>query len=192
MTDSRVPCRTTLLCALVFLCGFGALSAQTDGNDNPATAEIPNIQALEADLRRAIVIEVSFGPGETASIESMGVSETPPGSMDDDPLFLSFVTFDREGLPLFDQNGWDPRWTFQENESGDEEAVFVEQTVGNIRIPFDHRIRSLAIFNLKGVPAVPLLEADITTVVADFCNANPGDVNCDGFVLLPLFADGFE
>ena len=192
MTDSRLRSASQWLLAMALLCCCPLSSAQTDGNDDPATAEIPNLQSFLNDARRAIVLEVSFGPGETASIESMGVSETPPGSMDDDPLFLALVTFDAQGLPLYDQNGWDPRWHLQKTDSGEEEAVFLEESVGSFRIPFDHKIRSLAIFNLRGQPGVPLLETDITSVVASFCDANPNNVNCDGFVLLPLFADGFE
>lgn len=168
------------------------LAAESGGNQDPATARIPDLQTVQDDPRRAIVLEVSFGPGETASIESMAVSETPPGALDDDPLFLSFVTFDRDGLPLFDQYGWDPRWSFEENASGGEQAVFVDEVVSIVRLPFDHRIRGLAIFNLRGEPGVPLLETDITTVVANFCSDNPTNVNCEGFVILPLFADGFE
>lgn len=191
MNNSEIPHVAWFLVLALSCLGSSAL-AQAKRADEPAPASVPSLRSVADDSRRAIVLDVAFGLGEVASIESIGVSETPPGALDDDPQLLMLVTFDRDGLLLRDQNGWDPRLHFRKTEDGGEEVLFLEESTGRFRLEFDHRIRTLAIFNLRGEPGVPLFRGDITPVIADFCNANPGDVNCDGFAILPLFSDGFE
>jgi hypothetical protein len=182
--------RLSLVCvaglALTNLVSMNAWSAQ-----DPATAPIPDLTEIGTDPRRALVLEIVVNADGTAALIDVLVSDVPPGATDDDPPLLQLMAFDEAGNVLVSRYAWDPRWEYVHSEQGEEEVLPTDPgTSGIFDFAFDHRFRSVRLYDLQLDPAVELAEFDVSGAVEAFCTAQPNDPNCDGFNGQDVDADG--
>ena len=160
---------------------FSLLTPDASSLDaDPSTSPVPNISELILDTRRGIYIELSLlGDGSTQLLGS-GVTGLPPGATDDDPPFLLLEFLDASGQVIGAQNGWDPRYEYEQTEAG-EQVVLLEEGIGRFQVPFDHRIKHIRFMDQQLAPPLELVDVDVSELVQEFCLANPADDNCAGF-----------
>jgi hypothetical protein len=145
---------------------------------DPSTEPLPNFDDILNDTRRALVVETLIRSDGTAESGQILVSESPPRSNIGNPPLLLVEWFDAKGNLLGDMNDWDPRWEFQQTETG-EQLVVLPEGLGAFIIPFSHQIASVKIHDQEA--ALELLVVGVSDIVTEFCTQNPNDINCDGF-----------
>ena len=158
-------------------------------NQDPVTAPVPRLDAVLEDGRRAIYLEVSLRDDGTVTILDLGVTDVPPGATDDDPPMLMLQMLGRQGQPLAQQNGWDPRFEYQRTES-EETVERLEEGTGTFQVPFDTRIAQIELVDLQQEPPETLTVVNVQTVIDAFCSENLTDVNCDGWLPGDINGDG--
>lgn len=178
-----LPRRFLSLAAVCILVASSAASmAQTGGLDDPATSPVPDLNQIMSDQRRALILDIAFGPGQAAGLISSEVSDVPPGAMDDKPPFVLINALDAHGQLIYSLNGWDPRWIWQQNENGLEEIDFMEESEGAFTLPFSAAIYSIEVYDQTIQPTEKLMSASVRTTIENFCGANPQHINCAGYV----------
>ncbi|MFV8816686.1 thrombospondin type 3 repeat-containing protein [Haliea sp. E17] len=181
---SRTLSMTAFLVALLACIALPRAHAQ---DNDPATAPIPDLDALLADTRRALYLEFSLLADGTATLLDVGVTDVPPPATDDDPPMLMFRLVDREGQTLGEQNIWDPLYEYQQTEVG-ETVIRLPEAVGFFQVPFDHRINHVVLLDQQTDPPRELAVFDTQPVIERFCVDEPEDTNCAGFE--PADTDG--
>lgn len=137
----------------------------------------PDMDAIVADPRRALVLEVSIDNG-SASLLDTYVSTTPPASHVGDPGQLRLRWFDANGIRVGSRNAWDPRLEFEWDEDGIEHSRLLPTAIGAFAIPFSANIVNVAISEPGS--GLVLLDVDVRNTVVVYCQANPTDPNCEG------------
>ncbi|TDG11376.1 hypothetical protein E2F43_18490 [Seongchinamella unica] len=156
---------------------------------DPSTSPVPNISELILDSRRGIYIELSvFADGSTQLLGS-GVTDLPPGATDDDPPLLLLQFLDASGQIIGVQNGWDPRYEYEQTGTG-EQVVLLAEGIGRFQVPFDHRITHIRFLDQQLATPLELVDVDVSDLVQAFCLGNPADDNCTGFETEDRDGDG--
>ncbi|MEZ5570985.1 MAG: thrombospondin type 3 repeat-containing protein [Halioglobus sp.] len=175
-----------LLTGIIVACALHGVRA---ADDDPATAPQPNILDQLPDTRRAIYVEISLLTDGTTKLLDAGVTEVPPRADDDEPQMLLIEYLDATGEVIAARNAWDPRYQYQRL-GNEEQVVLLDEGIGVFQVLFDYRIAKLRFVDQQPVPPQELAVFDVESVVSNFCNANPANENCDGFMAMDSDGDG--
>jgi len=161
------------LLPVAWLC-LAASGAQAQATD-PSTLPTPDLEEALSDPRRALVVEAVVRSDGSAAVQDAFVTETPPGTHVGDPAQMNVQWLDAAGTVLGSRNAWDPRWEFQRGPEG-ESLVIVPEAVGAFDVPFSPALAAVRVADQQ--TGRVLLEADVESVVLDFCQQSAGDPAC--------------
>lgn len=171
-----------LVATAVTLVMAGPAIAQ--GTD-PATEPQPQFDFAGQPV--AVILNVTLTDIGDAQLDGVDVSNVPAPSYVADPPLLQISYFDSDDDLLGLNNAWDPRWVFQETDTGGEQQLVESPADGVFFIPLSPDLVRVVITDLATEQV--LLDADVSVDVQGFCTDNPDHVSCatDEF-----FDDGFE
>jgi hypothetical protein len=160
-------------------CALALLAQAVWAQDEPSAEPLPSLDDIRNDTRRALVVEAWIFDDDTAAPGETYVSETPPGASIGNPPHILVEWFDERDNLLGTMDDWDPRWEFQQTETGGEKMEIQPEGLGAFTIPFDPAIVRVEISDHE--TGLQFISLDVGAVVEDFCIANPDDPNCEGF-----------
>ncbi|MEV4686111.1 hypothetical protein [Microbacterium sp. LWH3-1.2] len=158
--------------ALTITAGAVSGYAEPFSDTDPAAAPIPEYDY--DDTARSFVVEADFGPTTatpTSVVVGMQRSRTHLG----DPALLELRLEGHAGDVLDAIHAWDPRWVFEETETGGERRV-VRPGAGLLTVPFDADAETMVVHDVRA--GTTLAEVDLAPAVREYCLAHPDDAQC--------------
>lgn len=165
--------------ATLFL-AFPAPAQETD----PSVAPQPQFDF--ADQPVAVIIRATLTDTAPAQLDGVEVSNVPAPSYVADPPLLQIAYFTSDDSLLGLNNAWDPRWIFQETDTGGEQQQVETPADGVFFIPLTLDLTRVIITELATDDV--LLDVDVSAQVQTFCTDDPDNESCKGIV----FHDRFE
>ncbi|MFC8680168.1 hypothetical protein ACFT30_01515 [Microbacterium ureisolvens] len=165
---SAVAAATALTLTAGAMTGYADPFSDTD----PVAAPIPEYDY--DDTARSFVVEADFGATTatpTAVVVGMQRARTHIG----DPALLELRLEGNAGDLVDSIDAWDPRWVFEETETGGERRV-IRPGPGILTVPFDADAETMVVNDLRA--GTTLAEIDLAPAVRQYCLEHPEDAQC--------------
>jgi len=183
MTLTHRRLRYSVAAGIVAAVSISTPAAAQVGVD-PLTAPIPTFDTN--GTHRALVVELFFnGPDNVSLLSVDWTNVSPPANVGNPPHYL-VRAFTEQGLAQeFDI--WNPLWTFDRDEDGNEALLIEPSATASIVFPFDAALVQLQVLRIVFDPVTddeintPLISVDLRPAIVSFCTANPDHPECDGF-----------
>lgn len=162
---------------------FFAVPAPAQETD-PSVAAQPQFDF--ADQPVAVIIRATLTDIVPAQLDGVEVSNVPAPSYIADPPLLQIAYFTSDDGLLGLNNTWDPRWIFQETDTGGEQQQIETPADGVFLIPLTRDLARVIITDLATDEV--LLDVDVSAEVQGFCTEDPDSESCKS----TIFEDRFE